>query len=91
MSCPAAAHLTLPEQTEKLSARDEIHDHVEIVDVLESAPEVDEEWVPNTDEHLTLRVGVLDLLHLNNFLLVEDLDRVETTVMLGSDEMNTPK
>ncbi len=78
-------HLTLPEQAEQLSTRHKVHDHVKVVDVLESAPEVDEEWVPHTNEHLALRVGVLYLLHLDDLLLVENLDRIKATIVLGTD------
>lgn len=40
-------------------------------------------------QHATLVVGVLDLLHLDNLLLFEDLDGVEALVMLGLDKMDT--
>jgi len=75
-------HLALSEQAEQLSSCDEIHDHVEVVDILEGAPKVHKERVSDTDEHLPLRVGVLHLLHLDDLLLVEDLDRIETRVVL---------
>lgn len=68
--------LTLPQQTEQLSASDKVHDHVEVLRVLERAPQVDEERVAHALEHLALRVGVLHLLHLDNPLLRKDLDRV---------------
>lgn len=40
-------------------------------------------------QHATLVVGMLDLLHFDNLLLFEDLDGIETLVMLGLDEMDT--
>lgn len=39
------AYLRLSQQTEKLTALDEIHDHVQVLGVLESAPEGDQERV----------------------------------------------
>lgn len=81
--------LALAEKTEELSACDEVHDHVEVVCVLESAPEVDEEGVSHTNQHLPLRVGVFHLLHLDNLLLIEHLDGIESPIVLGSNEMNT--
>lgn len=83
--------MALAEKTEQLSACDKVHDHVQVADVLEGAPEVDEEWVTDADEHLTLRVGVLDLLHLDDLFLVEDLDGVESTVVARADQVDTTK
>lgn len=42
-------------------------------------------------QHTTLVVGVLDLLHLDNLLLFEDLDSIEALIVLGLDEMDTSK
>lgn len=43
------------------------------------------------NEHFPLRIGMLNLLHPNDLLLVEHLDSVEPPVMLRSNEMNTTK
>jgi hypothetical protein len=81
-------HLRLAQQREEFAAGDKVHDHVEIARVGKRAPEVDEERVPDTDEHLALRVGVLDLLHADNLLLAEHLDGVEAAVVARLDEMD---
>lgn len=44
--------------------------------------------MPDSDEHLALRVGVLDLLHPHNLFLAEHLDGVEPTVVARLDEMD---
>lgn len=41
------------------------------------------------DEHLSFRVGVLDLLHSNDFFLAEDLDGVEPSVVTRFDEVHS--
>jgi hypothetical protein len=38
--------------------------------------------------HLSLGIGVLDLLHLDDFFLVQYFDGVETSVVPGSHKMN---
>jgi hypothetical protein len=58
---------------------------------LESAPEIDKEWVTDANEHLTLGIGVLDLLHLDDLFFVEDLDGVESTVVARADQVDTTK
>jgi hypothetical protein len=45
-------------------------------------PKVDQERVSDADEHFPLRVCVFDLFHPDDLFLVEDLDRVESTVVL---------
>jgi len=45
----------------------------------------------NPDEHLSFRVGVFDLLHSNDFVLPENLDGVEPSVVTRFDEMNSTK
>ena len=40
-------------------------------------------------QHATLVVGMLDLLHLDNLLLLEDLDGIEALVVLGLDKVDT--
>lgn len=40
-------------------------------------------------EHFPLIVGVFDLLHLDDLLLFQDLDGIETLVMLGLDQVNS--
>lgn len=81
-------NLTLAKKGEELAARDEIHHHVEVLRVLERAPEVDEERVSYPLEHLSLRVGMLDLLHLDDAFFRENLDRVRAVVVLRADEVD---
>lgn len=40
-------------------------------------------------EHSALVIGMLDLLHLDDLRLFQDLDGVETLVVLGLDEVNS--
>jgi hypothetical protein len=47
--------------------------------------------VTDTNEHLPLRVGMFDLLHLDNLLLVEHLDRVKARVVLGTNKVDASK
>lgn len=54
-------------------------------------PEIDQERMSDADEHLPLRVCVFDLFHPDDLFLVEDLDRVESPVVLRPDEMDTAK
>jgi hypothetical protein len=82
-------NLTLAKEGEELAARDEVHDHVQVLRVLKRPPQVDQERVSYSLEHLTFRVGVLDLLHLDNALLRENLDRIRAVVVLRTDEMDT--
>ena len=82
-------NLRLAQQTEKLTTLDEVHYHVQVLRVLECAPERDQEGMLDLLQHATLVVGVLDLLHLDNLLLFEDLDGIEALVMLGLDKMDT--
>lgn len=82
-------HLRLAQQTEELTTLDKVHDHVQVLGVLESTPERDQERMLDLLQHATLVVGVLDLLHLDDLLLFEHLDGVEALVMLGLDQVDT--
>jgi hypothetical protein len=84
-----ATYLAFAKQTEKFSAGDKVHDHVQIVDVLERAPKIDEERVPNSNQHLALRVSMLYLLHLDNLFLSEHLNGVESTVVFRPNEVDS--
>lgn len=80
--------LGLAQQTKQLAALDKVHDHVEVLGVLEGAPEGDEEGVLDLLQHAALVVGVLDLLHLDDLGLFEHLDGVEALVVLALDEVD---
>lgn len=84
-----SAYLRLAQQTEKLSALDKVHDHVEVLGVLERSPERDQEWVLDLLQHATFVIGVLDLLHLDHLGFLEHLDGIEALIVLGLDEMDT--
>lgn len=45
----------------------------------------------NAGQHFTLRVCVFDLFHFDHLVFVEDLDSVESAIMLGADQMDSPK
>lgn len=83
--------LRLAQQTEQLAALDKVHDHVQVLRVLEGAPQGDEEGVLDLLQHAALVVGVLDLLHLDHLGLLEHLDGIEALVVLGLDEVDTAK
>lgn len=85
------AYLTLSQQAKQFTAGHKIHDHVQVVDVSKCAPQVDQERMSHSHEHFPFRVGMLDLLHADDFFLVEDLDGVEATVVPGSNEVDTAK
>lgn len=87
----STTNLALSEQAEKLSTCHKVHDHVEVVDVLECSPQVDKEGVPDADQHLSFRICVLNLLHLDNLFLIENLDSIESAIVFGANKMNTPK
>ena len=44
--------------------------------------------MPDSDQHLALRVGVLDLLHFDDLFFVQNLDCVKSRVVLGSNEVH---
>lgn len=77
------------QQRKQLTTLDKVHDHVEVLPVLKGTPEGDEERVLDVAEHAALVVGVLDLLHLDDLGLFQDLDGVESLVVLGLDEVNS--
>lgn len=83
--------LGLAQQAEELAALDKVHDHVEVLCVLEGAPQGDEEGVLDLLQHAALVVGVLDLLHLDDLGLLQDLDGVEALVVLGLDQVDAAK
>jgi hypothetical protein len=83
--------LGLAQQTKQLAALDKVHDHVQVLAVLEGAPQGDEEGVLDLLQHAALVVGVLDLLHFNDLRLLEHLDSIEALVVLGLDEVHAPE
>ena len=83
--------LGLAQQTEQLAALDKVHDHVQVLGVLEGAPQGDEERVLDLLQHAALVVGVLDLLHLDDLGLFQHLDGVEALVVLALDEVHASK
>ena len=80
--------LALAQQAEQLAALDKVHDHVQVLAVLEGAPEGDEERVLDLLQHAALVVCVLDLLHLDHLRLLEHFDGVEALVVLGLHEVH---
>lgn len=84
-----STNLGFAQQTEQLTALNKVHDHVQILGILEGAPKSDEEGMLYFLQHAALVVGVLDLLHLDNLSLFEHLDGIETLVMLGLYQVDT--
>lgn len=82
-------YLRFPEQTEKLTTLNEVHDHVQVLGVLESTPKSDEEGVLDLLEHPPLIIGVLNLLHLDDLGLFQHLHSVETLVVLGLHKVDS--
>ena len=83
-----ATYLRLSQQTKQLASFHKIHDHVEVLGVLEGAPQGDEEGVLDLLQHAALVVGVLDLLHLDDLGLLQHLDGIEALVVLGLDKVD---
>jgi hypothetical protein len=83
--------LGLAQQTKQLPALDKVHDHVQVLGVLEGAPQRDQERVLDLLQHAPLVVGVLDLLHLDHLRLLQHLDGVEARIVLGLDEVHAPE
>jgi hypothetical protein len=83
--------LRLAQQAEQLAALDKVHDHVQVLGVLEGAPQGDEERVLDLLQHAALVVSVLDLLHLDDLGLLQHLDGVEALVVLALHEVHAPK
>mgnify|MGYP000869324154 CR=1 FL=1 len=79
----------LPEERKELASFNKIHHHVQVLGVLERAPQSDEEGMLDICQHSSLVVGVLDLLHLDYLGLLEHLDCVETLVVLRLDQMDS--
>jgi len=76
------AHLRFSQQAEQLTTFHEVHNHVQVLRVRECSPKSDQEWMFDFCQHPPLIVSVLNLLHLDNLLLLQHLDGIETLVML---------
>jgi hypothetical protein len=82
-------HLTLSQQAKQFTTGHEIHHHVQVVHVAKRSPQIDQERMSYPNKHLPFRVCMLDLLHADDFFLVEDLDGVESAIVSGSNEVYT--
>jgi len=82
-------YLRFAQKAEELTTLNEIHDHVQILRVLEGSPQSDQERMLDLLQHPPLVVGMLDLLHLDYLSLFQYLDGVETLVVLRLDQMNS--
>lgn len=78
-------HVGSSKQSKEFPAWNKIHDHIEIGSVLKRAPEVDDERMLHALEHHLLVIRMLDLLHLHDPFLVQDLDRVEAEIVFASN------
>ena len=71
-------NLALPQERKQLAALDKVHYHVQILRILEGTPQGDQERMLDLLQHPPLVVGVFDLLHLDDLLLFQDLDGIES-------------
>lgn len=76
-----ATHLTFTKKAKKFTSCHKVHNHIQVIYILEGSPEIDEKWVSNPYQHLSFRIGVFNLLHLDNLLLVQNLNGIETAVV----------
>ena len=77
-----ATHLRFSEKAEQFASLDKVHNHIKVLGILKSAPERNEEWMFDSLEHFSLIVCMLNLLHLDHLLLLQDLDGIITLVVL---------
>lgn len=79
------AHIGTAEQSEQLSPRDKVHNHVKVRCILEGAPKVNDERMLNAFQHALFIVGVLNLLQPNNLFLAQNLDSIVPQVVFAPD------
>lgn len=84
-------YLRFSQQAEQLTTFDEIHNHVQVLRILECSPQGDKERVFDLLQHAALVIGVFDLLHLDHLGLLEHFDSIEALVVLGLDQVYTTK
>ena len=76
-----ATYVRSSEKCEQFAARNEIHDHVEIGRILEGAPEIYDERMLNSLEHMLFIIRMFNLLQSDDFLFAEHFDGVESQVV----------
>lgn len=81
----------LSEKGKEFSSLDKVHDHVEILRVLECSPKIDEEGVFDDLKHGSFVVCVFDLLHFYDLLFLEDFDCIESGIVTGLHEVDSAK
>lgn len=74
-------HIGPPQKRKQFSTSYKIHNHVQIREILEGAPEVDDERVLHGEEQSLLVVRVVHLTHPDDFFFVEYFDSVESEVV----------
>lgn len=84
-------YLRFTEQTEQLTTLNEIHYHVEILRILECAPQRNAEWLLDSAQHPPFIIGMLHLLHFHNLLFLQDLDGIVTLIVFRLDQVHSPK
>ena len=80
-----------PQQRKELASLNEIHDHVQVLAVLERPPQSDEKRVFDIAQHSPFVIRMLDLLHLNHLGLLQYLDGIEPLVVLRLHQMDSPE
>ena len=68
-----------------------LQSHVEVAVVLEGVGQLDDEGAVEHRQDVALVDGVLDLLHLDNLLLLENLERESFVAAALSDQQNLAK
>lgn len=56
------AHVGSPQKGEQFATGNEVHDHVKVCRVLEAAPQINNEGMLYSEQHLLFIVCVIDLL-----------------------------
>jgi hypothetical protein len=81
----SSTHLRLAEQAEELTTLNEVHHHVEALRILEGTPQRDAEGLFDSPQHPPLIIGMLNLLHFHDLLLLQDLNGVEPLIVFRLD------
>jgi len=55
-------HVGSPQKGEQFATGNEVHDHVEVCCVLEAAPQINNERMLHSEQHLLFIICVIDLL-----------------------------
>ena len=91
LSYDGRPYLGLSQKAEKLTTFYKIHNHVKIFCIDESAPQSDQERMLDPCQHPPLIVGMLDLFHFDNLLLLQYLNSIEALIVFRLNHMDPAK